>query len=142
MSALVHEYPCGIPGCKTLFRSTSPSAAYEQLLRHQKAHRDHVVMHIQTGSRPGEAGRISPWLLFPVTLSGLFFWGWTHSSARPNGATLLAILCLAAAGTLLVILGKTIRGYWVLEEQDAEHTEQALENMRQNRLTLITWDHL
>jgi hypothetical protein len=44
-----------------------------------------------------DAGAALPGVLVLVTLVGAFLWGWTHSAAAPNGATLLAVLILATA---------------------------------------------
>lgn len=119
-------YPCG--SCPVYYRSTDQSLALRLLHRHEQAHRHEVIMRISTGGRP-EHGRAATGLMVFVTLFGMFVWGWSHSSARPNGATLLAIAVLAVVAGLLTIVGATVRGYWVLERRDGDYTENQIEHV-------------
>lgn len=120
------EYPCTT--CTTYYRSTDPVLALRLLHRHVQGHRHAAIMNISTGGRP-EHGRAAAGLMVFVTLFGMFVWGWSHSSARPNGATLLAIAVLAVVAGLLTIVGTTVRGYWVLERRDGDYTEDQIEHV-------------
>lgn len=82
-----------------------------------------------TGPSPADAGSIRTGLAFIVTLVGLFFWGWTHSSRSPNGATLLAIAILGTA-VLLVSLGISI--WRRADHQAAAYTERIQPGIRQD----------
>jgi hypothetical protein len=140
MSAPIHEYPCQY--CPVKYRSTNMQAAAANLLRHESEHRHQVIMHISTGGRP-EHGSVSlRALTYPVVGIGLFLWGWTHSSSWPNGATLFALLILAALVGLVLIVAATIRGYWVLERQDEGNTEDALDRTHADHTGLHIWDAL
>jgi len=72
------------------------SHAARLLAQHQHEHRSRIVMHIQTGGRPGEVGgaKVGPLAIF-ATFLGLFIWGWLHSSRTPDGAWLLALIAAA-----------------------------------------------
>lgn len=140
MTAPIYQYDCRY--CPTVYRSTDPNAAGRQLMAHENAHRHDVIMHISTGGRP-ERGFVSLRLLvYPVVGVGLAFWGWTHSSSSPNGATLWALLILSAIVGLAFVVGATIRGYWVLERQDAADTEDALKRTQADDTGAHIWDAL
>lgn len=82
--------------------------------------------------KPKQQGNLALPVTIVVAGTGLFLWGWTHSSASPNGATLLGLL---AAAALVTVVAKTVRGYWVLEQRDREYTEAQLNSVQQSQST-------
>lgn len=74
-----------------------------------------------TGGKPcaNEHGGIGTALTFLVTLTGLFLWGWTHSSRSPNGATLLAVAILGIAVLVPTVF---IRWWREVDRRSARYT--------------------
>lgn len=78
---------------------------------------------------PAESGSIRLGLAFIVTLVGLFFWGWTHSSSTPNGATLLAIAIL---GTAVLIVSLGISSWRRADRKASAYTKRLEPGIRQD----------
>lgn len=88
----------------------------------------HAPVKKAAAKKPKQQGNLALPVTIAVTGTGLAVWGWLNATTRPNGATLLG---LVAAAAIVCVVTKTVRGYWVLEHQDEEHTEAQLENLQQ-----------
>lgn len=74
-----------------------------------------------------QRGDISRGVLLIVTMLGLAVFGFLNNVGRPNGATLLILIVLAA---ILWIVCATTRGYRVLERRDVAYTEKKLKQTK------------
>lgn len=75
-------------------------------------------------------------LLFVVCLGG-FGWGWFHSSTAPNGATLLAVLIVAAA---VLIIGTFGHLYRRSEQRGRARTKRMEDRLQQDTTGDHIWD--
>lgn len=84
-----------------------------------------------------ERGGIHIGVAFIVVLVVGGLWGWTHSSAAPNGATLLGVLI---AGASVLIIGTFGHFYRRSERRGAAHTKRMESGMVQDTSGDHIWD--
>lgn len=85
----------------------------------------------------GERGGIHIGVAFIVVLVAGGLWGWTHSSAAPNGATMLGILIVAVAVLIIATFGHLYRR---AERRGAAYTAKVEKRLRQDTTGDHIWD--
>lgn len=112
--------------CTISYRGSDPGSVDRLLNRHERSHGSATLLAVATDGRT-ERGIVSRPLAFLISLVGLAGWGFTHASARPDGAWLLAVL-VAAIGVM--VLRKYLRHHSAklerLAAQDVKRTRRAL----------------
>ncbi len=96
-----------------------------------------LARSIAAGRPCTEHGRIHPGVVLPLAGIGAFAWGWRNSSSSPNGATLSAVLIIAAVLAVVVIFA---RWYRRTEREGAAHTKQMESGMQQDTTGDHIWD--
>lgn len=77
----------------------------------------------------GEHGGVHLGVLLIVVLAVGGFWGWTHSSAAPNGATLLGVLIIASTVSIIATFGHFYRR---AERRAKAYTAEVEQRLRQD----------
>lgn len=93
------------------------------------------VVVVDDPHRRRDEGGMSVGLAFIVACVGLFLWGFTHGSDRPDGAWLLAV---AIVGAVVLLLATGIVTYRRRERADAAYTAEMEKRLKQD----MTGDHI
>jgi hypothetical protein len=84
-----------------------------------------------------ERGGVRLGVLIAVACIGAAFWGWTHGSSRPNGATVFGVLLGAA---LIVVPTLFIRWWRRGDREAAEYTAEIEGRVEQDTTGVHIWD--